>query len=190
MNKRVKVINLLTIIFLVIQLFIGYGLYKSGQINYLYEIIAISVLFLAYTFWEIKSNLYMSNYIRFLIMATLLAHVFIGDYLDFYSKSFIFDKALHGFGTYSFTLFSYAIINQMVTSNGSKKAYNFIFIIALGMALGQLFEFLEFAIDLTIKPSPPAQGDVFDTNLDMILNTLGSIVAALHLNLSKYKFIK
>jgi uncharacterized membrane protein YjdF len=189
MDKRVKVIYFMTIFFLLVQLIVGYGLFINKQINYVYEVITISVVFIAYTYWELKKDLYINNFIRFLIIATLLAHVIMGDYLDFYSKSLIFDRALHFFGTYSFTLFTYAIINELIPSNSVKKPFKFIFIISLGMALGQLFEFLEFAIDIIIKPTPPAQNDLFDTNLDMILNTLGAIVAALQLTFSKYKLL-
>jgi uncharacterized membrane protein YjdF len=189
MEKRIKVIYFITIFFLVIQLIVGYGLFRNKQMHYVYEVITISAVFTAYTMWEIKKNLYMSNYIRFLIIATLLAHEIMGDYLDFYSSSLIFDKGLHFFGTYSFTLFTYGIINALIPNNSVEKPYKFIFIISLGMALGQLFEFLEFAIDIIIKPTPPAQNDLIDTNLDMILNTLGAIIAALQLTFSKYKLL-
>lgn len=190
MNKRNTIINLITIIFLIVQILMILGLLKNGRVNYVYEVIVISVLFLVYTFWEIKRGLYLNNYIRFVVILTLLAHVIIGDYLDFYSTSVIFDKGLHGFGTYSFTLFIYGIISELTTNNKISKVYDFIFVIALGMALGQLFEFLEFAIDLTAKPTPPGQNGLFDTDIDMILNTLGAIVAAFHITFSKQKLFK
>jgi len=191
MEKRNKLINLITVIFLILQILIGYGLVINNQGNNIYEVIITTAFFIGYTFFEIKYDLYLSNYIRVLVMLTILLHNFVGNYLNFYTKSFIFDKGLHCFGTYAFTLFTYVIINETIKDyTNKKKSLEFIFIFCIGIALGAFFEFLEFAIDLTLKPSIPAQGTLLDTNLDMIWDTVGSAIAAFHLTLTNFKFIR
>lgn len=191
MEKRNKLINLITVIFLILQILIGYGLIINNQRNNIYEVIITTVLFIGYTFFEVKYDLYLSNYIRILVILTILLHNFVGNYLNFYIKSFIFDKGLHCFGTYAFTLFTYVIINETIKDyTNKKKSLEFIFIFCIGISLGAFFEYLEFAIDLTLKPLIPAQGTLLDTNLDMILNTVGSAIAAFHLTLTNFKFIR
>lgn len=189
MKKRAKTINIIAIIFLLLQIFISYGLYKNNQKSFIYEVIGTTLIILIYIFFEVKYNLYLNHYIRILVMTTILLHTYVGDYLRLYANSFVFDKVLHGYGTYSFTLFVYVIINQIIKNVKHKKSYEFIFIICLGMALGQGLEFIEFIIDQFFTPSEPAQSGLIDTNIDMILNTVGAFFAAIHLTISRYKLL-
>lgn len=189
MKKRCKTINIIAMLFLLLQIIVSYGLYKNNQINFIYEVIGTTLIILIYNFFEIKYNLYLNHYIRILVMTTILLHTYVGDYLRLYANSFVFDKILHGYGTYSFTLFVYVIINQLVKNVKHRNSYEFIFIICLGMALGQGLEFIEFLIDQFFNPSEPAQSGLTDTNIDMILNTVGALVAAVHLTISRYKLL-
>jgi len=189
MNKRGKAIGFSAIFFLIIQALICYGLYENNQTVFIYEVIATTLIILVYSFFEIKYNLFLNHYIRILVITTILLHTYVGDYLHFYAKSFVFDKILHGFGTYSFTLFVYVIINQLIKNVNYKRPYEFIFVVCLGMTLGQGLEFLEFLIDLILKPAEHSQSGLIDTNLDMILNTLGAIIAAIHISISRMKFL-
>lgn len=169
-----------TLIFIFLQIIIGLLLFKNKQYMYIYEVLATTIFFIIYTFIEVKYNLHLSNYTRFFIILTILAHTFIGDFLNLYVKSFIFDKVLHAVGTYSFTLLSYSLINQTIKKDYLEKPRDFIFILCLGVTLGVFFEFIEFTIDIVLKPQFPSQGNVIDTNMDMIFNTVGAIIAALH----------
>lgn len=169
-----------TVIFIFLQIIIALLLFKNKQYMYIYEVLFTTLFIIIYTFIEIKYNLHLSNYTRFFIILTILAHTFIGDYLNLYVKSFIFDKILHTIGTYSFTLLGYSLINQISKKPYFTKPYEFIFILCLGVTLGEFFELIEFSIDIVLKPQIPSQGNVIDTNIDMIFNTIGAIVAGLH----------
>ncbi len=77
-------------------------------------------------------------------------------------------------------MLSYSLINQTIKKDYLEKPRDFIFILCLGVTLGVFFEFIEFTIDIVLKPQVPSQGNVIDTNMDMIFNTVGAIIAALH----------
>lgn len=186
MKIKTKFINFSTVLFIAIQALIGFGLFRHNELDYLYEIFAIVALVLLGTFLEIKYNFFINNYMRILVMVTLILHTAVGDYMRFYSNSFIFDKFLHGFGIYAFTLLIYYIFIKLTRKQGDFGIYDFVFMVVLGMALGQCFEFLEFSIDLFLKPSNPAQESLIDTDVDMIANTLGSFLAALHFKYRKF----
>lgn len=187
MKYKIKLINSMTVIFIVAQVIIGFGLFKQNEMDYLYEIIAIIVLLLLGTFLEIKYDFYINNYIRLIIMLTLILHTSVGDYLKLYTTSVIFDKFLHVLGTYAFTLLIYSVFVKLTKTKGPVRIYDFVFIVVLGMALGQCFELLEFSIDIFLKPSNPAQESLIDTDIDLIANTIGAFLAAVHFKLRKFK---
>lgn len=187
MKYKIKLINFMTVIFIATQVIIGFGLFKQNEMDYLYEVVAIVILVLLGTFLEIKYDFYINNYTRLIVMLTLILHTSVGDYLKLYTTSFIFDKFLHVLGTYAFTLLIYSVLLKLTKTKGPQRVYDFIFILVLGMALGQCFEFLEFSIDIFLKPSNPAQESLIDTDIDLIANTIGAFLAAIHFKLRKFK---
>jgi hypothetical protein len=82
---------------------------------------------------------------------------------------------LHVFGTFAFTLFFFSIIHKTTRMVYSSKLYTFIFITSLGVCLGVLFELIEFTLDILFKANN--QRGLLDTNLDLIANVLGAILA-------------
>ena len=95
------------------------------------------------------------------------------------------DRIQHIFGTYSFTLFFFFLITQLNAKSIISKTGEFIFIVALGIALGTFVEMIEFLIDIVTTPNIPYQPSLIDTNLDLISDMVGAIIAAFHLNFSR-----
>ncbi len=113
----------------------------------------------------------------------MLIHSYFGTYLNLYHKSETFDLLLHLFGTYSFTLFYYSLLNHFSPKPNSINIREIILIISLGIAIGTVFELFEFLYDLFNKPSSHSQLGLVDTNLDLIFNIIGAFLASLHIYL-------
>lgn len=111
-------------------------------------------------------------------MITLFGHSFIGNYLNVYNKSKYYDRYLHGFGAFSFSLFAYSIIDKTVFHPVIPRLYGSIFMISLGIALGCLLEILEFSNDVRLKTKN--QKGLKDTDFDLIGNVIGSIVCGVY----------
>jgi hypothetical protein len=50
----------------------------------------------------------------------------------------------------------------------------------LGLSLGSLYEILEFFTDSISHPVPPSQPSLLDTDLDLVADLAGALLAALH----------
>ena len=51
---------------------------------------------------------------------------------------------------------------------------------AIGMVAGNINEIIEFAVDTIMKPQILNQPILQDTDLDLISNTIGSVLAGIH----------
>lgn len=115
-------------------------------------------------------------YIWILVIVSIFAHTFMGYYLDFYNRSrTVFDRILHAFGTFTSSLFFYTFLAN-ITEAGGSKLFRAVFVAALGIAIGSIFENLEFMVDK--KQHTKTQRGLKDTNTDMVANLIGGIVAA------------
>lgn len=179
MTAQKKTMFILTGIFLAVLLSIAWSLVQQGRRDYAQNIVIKIVLWIIYTIWEVKSGITISNYIRAGVMAVLTSDSYFGIYLDFYVTSSIFDKIQHVFGSYVFSLFVYSIICKL-TQPMIGRAFTFIFILTLGLSIGALYEVGEFLGDSIAKPSMPSQPNLLDTNLDLIADIMGSLLAAVH----------
>ena len=173
---------ILTSAFLVVLSGIVWGLVQQGRHDYAQNIVVKIVLWVLYTLWEVKSGITISNYIRSSVMAILISDSLFGLYLDFYLTSSIFDKVQHVFGSYAFSLFVYSIICRL-TQPAIGRGFTFIFIFALGLSIGALYEVGEFLGDWFAKPSIPSQPSLVDTNIDLIADIIGSLFAAVHVTI-------
>ncbi|MEG6586083.1 hypothetical protein [Dendrosporobacter sp. 1207_IL3150] len=166
-------------LFLAAQILIIMLVAERGNYNYIRGIAATSSFWLVYIYLESKIRFEMSNYIRTAMVITLLSDGFFGYYLEYYLTSTLFDKAQHLFGSYSFALFTYVLVAQLL-NNPVKPLFKFILIVGLGISLGATYEVLEFIVDSTTHPYPPGQPSLIDTDLDLIADIIGSVIAAYH----------
>jgi len=116
------------------------------------------------------------DYSLFLVMVALFVNNFFGYYKNKYNHSKNFDRILHGYGSFSFALLGYYFI-VLITQQDMSRFFRAIFIFVLGVALGALFELLEFSIDS--KYHTETQKSLKDTDTDMLCNAIGSLIAAI-----------
>lgn len=169
----------ITVFFLVSQILIMLGLAGEGRFDYIRSVMATTSLWLIYTFLEARYRWSMNNYVKVLIVLTLVSDGFFGYYLNLYATSTIFDKILHAFGTYAFALFIYLLVVQLL-KNPVNQLFKFILVVCLGLSFGAFYEILEFVTDQISHPVPPSQPSLLDTDLDLISDVIGAVLAAIH----------
>jgi len=179
MNQNKPTLLKITVFFLVLQIILILKLFGQGQHSYAQSVIATTCFWSIYTFLEARYGFYMNTYIRIMVIITLLSDSFFGCYLDLYTKSSIFDKLLHVFGTYSFSLFAYVLAVQLLT-HPINPLFKFILVVSLGVSLGAFYEILEFVSDTFSHPIPVNQPSLLDTDLDLIGDAMGANIAAVH----------
>lgn len=180
----------ITSLFVIIQCLIFVGYIVRHQYNRMAGIIAITALFVIYTYFKFRFRIYMNLYITLLVIITILGHNLVGEYIGIYYRSTVYDKVLHIIGTYAFALFAYSVISDFFPLISFNKWREFIFIIIIGATIGMSFEIIEFVADVTLKPDIPNQADLLDTDLDMIFDIIGAVIAAFHGYIKKYWFLR
>lgn len=166
--------------FFTLQLITIAGLFFKGNIQAIYDVASVVILFSLYIYLENKYKLRISNYIRGNLLLTLTIHTFVGKFLNFYQTVAAFDNLLHIYGSYSVALFIYALSVQLLRLDFSARLNRFVFIMLIGLTSGAVYEILEFLLDVGLKPKIPNQAGLIDTDLDMLSDFIGSFAAAFH----------
>lgn len=165
------------IIFSVFEVISLMGFIKRNDKILINETLLSYLLISAFLLCIYLFNLAIPKYMIILALVTIVGHTFLGNLLNLYFKSKTFDRYLHAFGTFSFSLLAYAFIivitGQVITS----ILFGAIIVFAFGMALGVIFEILEFISDKTKKTYH--QHGLQDTDYDMLFDFIGSLIAAI-----------
>jgi hypothetical protein len=183
--RKESVSRALTLVFSGIMIFCAVGFYIRGKHNYIYNIVPLLIGYLFFLYLENRLKFRVQNYIKALVLLTAVGHVLIGQYFRLYYTSNRFDKGLHMFGIFSVSLFAYRIIYAFVRRAPRSKFYTFLIITSLGISIGTLFEIFEFALDVIFDTTN--QPGLRDTNLDMIFNSIGAVLAGIWGSLSTVK---
>lgn len=141
---------------------------KSALATYLFY----TAVFLALWIFNIK----VPSYQLLLTMLTILGACFFGHYLECYTKSKTFDRYLHGFGSFSFSLLTYSVLSHFIETGGS-LLFQALFVFLIGNTLGVIFELVEMRHDR--KTRVKSQKGLIDTDMDMLFNLFGSILAGI-----------
>ncbi len=173
--------------------FIGefYTLYRVSKNKKYGQIIENIIIIVAVTLLLIFNSRFkfpIHSFIMIIFIYTLLGHTLIGQCMDAYHKNKYFDRFLHGLGAFSFALFIYSVMQNIIGPLQSPKGYIPYFIAAAGLSIGTFFEILEFMIDsISKKPKySKHQHGLADTDFDLIGNFIGSVIAGV---VSVYIFI-
>jgi len=169
----------ITVLFLAIQIILMFELSRQGQYSYTRSIMSTTCFWAIYAFLEARYKFYMNTYVRVVVVLTILFDGFFGCYLDLYTTSSIFDKILHVFGTYAFSLFAYVLVVQLL-KHPVNSSFKYILVVTLGVSLGAFYEILEFLTDTFSHPIPMSQPSLLDTDLDLIGDAIGANFAAIH----------
>jgi len=114
------------------------------------------------------------------ILLTMIASFisgFFGQYQRMYYRSIVFDRYLHSYGSFSFALLFFYLLDHFLTMGGS-PLFIALFAFLLGNTLGVIFELLEFFHDLKPANTIKSQHGLKDTDMDMLFNLFGAMGAA------------
>jgi VanZ family protein len=180
-NLSTKIINIIYSILqvLLIAAFIAKKGYSGGVVGAF-----VFILYLLFLFYEHRNGIVITDFIRISVLVTVLSNSYLGEYLGLYYTPAYFDKVLHIFGTFSFSVFIFSIAEKKGCFQGIRRSLIFIFILFLGNFIGTIFEIGEFICDLIFK-STNQNGNV-DTNVDMICNMLGAALAGIYIICRKH----
>lgn len=169
------------ILFSIIEIFIIILYIIQKKTAQLIENIIVAVVAVLFVLFKEKLGIQMHDFITVFWLITILGHTFIGEYFKVYRKSKTYDRYLHLFGSFAFSLFVYSIISSLMKPVPSSKGYVAILIATLGISIGVLFELAEFMIDTVGKKAKyqKSQHGLADTDYDMIYNVIGAVVAAI-----------
>lgn len=183
---REKDSNILTIIFTIIMLLTVVGFLIRKDYKYVFNSIPIYFSYLLFICFENKKGFRIEKYIKTLVITTAIFHNSFGQYLNLYRTTIWFDKSLHVFGTFSFALFCYSVLNLSIGFFSKSKIFTFILAMSLGTVVGAVLENFEFLMDIIFKTNN--QHGNIDTNLDLIFNSVGAILAGFFIIFNKIDF--
>ncbi|SDM79037.1 hypothetical protein [Acetanaerobacterium elongatum] len=170
---------LLVMVYTLLELLSIVLLARKRRLKYTAESVLVYAAFAIFLFFEYTGVFHTREFILIFVIATVVLHTLVGEALDIYHKSKVFDFWLHLLGVFSFAMFIYSIINNVLKPAALPGLYIAIYITALGTALGALFEIYEFVGDITSKSPLPSQHGLRDTDTDLIANTIGAILAGI-----------
>ena len=162
-------------IFVLVEAFIAFRFKKRGEAVCIKYTVVPSVLYFMYLLMLCILRISVPYLVLIFALFTIVFHTCVGIYYDLYHKSKIFDRYLHAFGSFSFALLIYLTLSKL-TEPGGTVLFRAVFVAALGMAAGALFEIFEFAHDTLNKTK--LQRGLKDTDVDLICDAIGSVGAA------------
>ena len=156
------------------------GFIITDNYDYMRMTIGNLIFWLVYIILEFKLKWGIPLYIRIVIILSIISNDVFGEFFNLYVTSVLFDRVQHVFGTYSLTLWSFFIIQQFVKMKIIQRKLLIILFILLSTSLGTFYEIFEFLQDELYKPVIKNQPSLLDTNLDLISNFTGGIIALIH----------
>ena len=172
--------SIIDLTFILIQTASIMGLIITENYDYMRMSIGNLIFWLVYIILEFKLKWSIPLYIRVAVTLSIISNDVLGELINLYVTSFLFDRVQHIFGTYSLTLWSFFLIQQFVQMKFIQKKLIIIFFIILSTALGTFYEIFEFLQDELFKPVVKNQPSLLDTDLDLISDVTGGIIALIH----------
>ncbi|KAA0548437.1 hypothetical protein FZW96_07640 [Bacillus sp. BGMRC 2118] len=185
MNKTIPLRVKIDLTFFIIQTICILGLLLIHNYDYVKSAITNPIFWLIYVILEYKQKWMIPLYVRIVVVISMTTNDFLGELFNLYVTSVLFDRVQHIFGTYSMTLWAFFIIQQFAKSKILQKKLIVIHFILLSTSFGALYEIFEFIQDIVFKPKVKNQPSLLDTNLDLISDLSGGIIALCHFSLSK-----
>lgn len=177
---------LLNIIFFSANTVVAIGFIAQGRMSQIANPAAASLFYLGIIILESYTWFKLKNYIRVLLIVTLTSHSLIGELLRAYYYTAWFDNSLHMFGSFTFAILSFEILTAFLRIKSSKPVMlTFVLVSLLGIAIGTLFELIEFSLDRLL--SERNQFGLIDTDLDLAYDLLGSLISGIFLALKDYE---
>lgn len=163
------------IIFVFAELIIIFQLYSIKKNVGLKSSLTSFIIFCFILLFKLLFKFTLPYYILLLSLLAVFFDSFIGYRLEYYSKSIKFDRYLHGYSVFSYSLLLFYLLSNFLDIGGS-KLFLALFIALLGISCGVLIEIFEFMNDS--KHNTDMQRGLKDTNFDLIFDVIGSVLAA------------
>jgi hypothetical protein len=175
MEEYIFLFNIALISVFQVFMMISYILRKKKE-KFWGSLILYTVV-LAFLIYEHYSLLKIPGLILTCFVITVLGHSFVGKYLEVYYTSDVYDRYLHLFGAFSFSLTAYAILEHLIKPGTESIIYKSVFVMTIGITLGVFFEIAEFVHDRYFPKKIRSQHGLEDTDFDLIFNIAGSFIA-------------
>jgi hypothetical protein len=113
-----------------------------------------------------------------LITLALFLHTFLGEVLMFYERVWLWDKALHVYGSAVISMLAFMIVYTLHYTGKLRLTIPFIgfFTVTFALAVGSLWELAEFSVDFLFEKT--TQKGLADTMWDLVYDLLGGVVIA------------
>ncbi|MBW7957066.1 MAG: hypothetical protein H3C68_04160 [Deltaproteobacteria bacterium] len=122
-----------------------------------------------------------------LITLSIFANTFMGEWLDFYEKIWLYDKLLHMYSSGVVGLLAFIVVYTLNYTGKVRLSLPFIgvFTVTFAMAMGGMWEIGEFTVDSLFGKN--TQKGLGDTMWDLINDLIGgAVVAALGMAYVRY----
>lgn len=163
--------KLLMVILLPVELYKG---------DYLFSVLLVLsvVLSLIPSLVEKSYKVTLPFELDFLITFSIFLNTFMGEGLDFYQRVWLYDKALHIYGSAVFGLLAFVAVYTLKYTRRIRLSLPFVgfFTIIFTMALGGVWEIMEFTVDNLFDKT--TQDSLDDTMWDLINDLIGGLVTA------------
>ena len=118
----------------------------------------------------------------FIMIFFLLIDSGLGYYWNLYNRSRTFDRLAHGMGSFTFAIFFYFFLSNLLEYGGS-RAFHAAYVLLLGISFGAVFEIVEFITDAKQSIDQKQDGEKMqrglrDTNFDLLSDIIGSVGAS------------
>ena len=162
-------------VFLLVEAFIAYRYISTGNKLYLKSVLVTNILFALYVAADEIFGIGVPYLVRILAITAIFIHTFFGYFKDRYTRSKVFDRYMHAYGSFAYALFLYSLITQLLLVEVSPKLFGAIMVAFTGITAGAVFEIIEYLIDS--KMPVKTQRGLKDTDVDLICDVIGSAAA-------------
>lgn len=113
-----------------------------------------------------------------LITLSIFLNTFMGEGLDFYQKVWLYDKALHIYGSAVVGLLAFVVVYTLNYTRKVRLSLPLIgfFTVTFAMAMGGIWEIMEFTVDNLFGKT--TQNGLADTMWDLINDLIGGFITA------------
>lgn len=172
-----------TVLVIVFILFCAAELYNLSKLKKMNQKLPMQAAIMSFAIFVLLMIIYFLSYLQIpemlmiFSMAAIWSNTYFGYCRYLFETSRVFDRFMHAYGTFSYTLLFFAILRNFIIMGGS-EFFITLFVFTLGNTIGVLFEIFEFYSDM--KKGTHTQQGLKDTDMDMIFNIVGSAAAGLY----------
>lgn len=163
-------------VFLLLSAFMIFRFARKQEKFYLKSTICITISLAVFLALKCLIPLEIPDYVMLFVILAIWIHLFLGYYLRLYRRFKMFDRLLHLYGSFSFSLLVYFITANLPIGAPS-RLFRALYVLGWGIALGGIFEIAEYVMDR--KNGSHTQRGLKDTDFDLLFDVVGSLAAGL-----------